>query len=422
MRHKFRSTRGQDSASIDEAILMGLARDGGLFIPEQFPAISIKRCYEHSQLTSLAKEIMSPFFYQSKIVINDTFCRKVFNFSTPLIHLEKNTYILELFHGPTLSFKDLCAQFFSECLSLLLQKKTSKVIVATSGDTGGAVAQAMHGKRNIEGIILFPKNKISIRQQAQISCWGDNIHALAVNGDFDQCQELVKQVLSESPSNSYWTTANSINIARLLPQIIFYAFSSIQLAIQHNSNVNFIVPSGNLGNVTACYWAKYLGFPIEEIWIANNANHVLHDFLRTGVYKPENSITTLATAMDVGDPSNLERLLALFTSLEECREALNVQSVRDEDIKTAIKTCYNRYQYILCPHTATAYHRYLSYESKKPCVIVSTAHPAKFAETIEPLINASIKIPHALEIMLSKKQTYSEIEPNLQSLKHFLVG
>lgn len=421
MKIKMKSTRGQDVATIDEAILSGLAKDGGLYVPARFPDFTIKRFYEYSNLIDFSINLLSPFFGDSKIDINHTFCKNFLNFPIPLHHLHHKSYALELFHGPTLSFKDLGAQFFSECLLNLIPEQNAKILIATSGDTGGAIAHALHGKKGLEGIILFPKDKISFRQQAQMTCWGDNIRALAVKGSFDQCQHLVKTAFTQRKGKGILTTANSINIARLLPQIIFYAYTSIQIALKHNHSVNFIVPSGNLGNVTACYWAKMLGFPINQILIANNANKVLTEFLLTGIYQPRPSIKTLATAMDVGDPSNLERLLALFNNYSECKKQMDAESVIDEQIRQAILDCYNEHNYIICPHTATAYHRLKAVNHEKAWVIVATAHPAKFEELLEPLLDRQIPVPEQLGTLLKKKQHYSIIEPNYQSLNHFLV-
>ena len=420
MRNKLVSTRGKDNASIDEAIQLGLARDGGLYVPKQFPKYSIKKFYSDEDLIDFSTHLLAPFFINSTIEVDTDFCKKVFSFPLPLMHLVNKSYILELFHGPTLSFKDFGAQFFAQCLEQLVQDKQTKVLVATSGDTGSAVASALHGKNNIEGIILFPKDQISQRQQAQITCWGDNIHAVAVNGTFDQCQQLVKTAFSKKELKGILTTANSINIARLLPQIIFYAYSSIQVAKRHNESVNFIVPSGNLGNVTACYWAKAIGFPIDEILIANNANTVLTDYLLSGRYHAKASIKTLANAMDVGDPSNLERLIILFSDFAEFKKQMNVESVQDEAIKEAIIDSYHKYNYLICPHTATAYHRLRSVNAEKPWVIMATAHPAKFDEVIEPLLNIKIPIPEQLNQLLIKEQNCIVIEPAYESLQDLL--
>ncbi|KTD51031.1 threonine synthase [Legionella quateirensis] len=415
MKNNMRSTRKKEHATIDEAILCGLARDGGLYVPEQFPKISVEEFYDYSDLIYFSSHLLSPFFANSVLKIDHEFCQDVFSFPLPLKALTDTQYVLELFHGPTLSFKDFGARFFAQCLQYLSQDKPKKVLVATSGDTGSAVASALHGRAGIEGYILFPKEKISLRQQAQITCWGDNIHALAVHGTFDQCQQLVKMACLRSKHQGQLTTANSINIARLLPQMVYYAYSSILLEKRHQKPANFIVPSGNLGNVTACYWAKVLGFPIDEILIANNANRVLSDYLITGTYKPKQSIKTLANAMDVGDPSNLERLIDLFGDFEQFKQNLNVESVLDHDIIEAIMDCYTRYHYILCPHTATSYHRLNAVDSSKIWVLAGTAHPVKFDELIEPLLNIKIPVPNQLKLMLEKKQCFNELQCNFES-------
>jgi threonine synthase len=414
------STRAQDSASIDEAIQQGLARDGGLYVPEYFPQYVIDEFYQHENLADFAAHLLAPFFQESSLLIDRNFCQQVFSFPMPLHSLSECTYTLELFHGPTLSFKDFGAGFFAHCLQRLVQKPTT-VLVATSGDTGSAVACALHNKKGIRGIILFPKDKISLRQQSQITSWGDNIHAIAVNGNFDHCQQLVKQAFAQIENQDILTTANSINIARLLPQMVFYAYTSIQMMRLHSKPANFIVPSGNLGNVTACYWAKEAGFPIDEIRIANNANKVLSDYLNSGVYHPAPGVKTLANAMDVGDPSNLERLMHLFPSFTEFKNNMDVESVQDDEIKTALIDCYKKHNYILCPHTATAYHRMHSVDKTKPWIIAATAHPVKFNELIEDLLDITIPIPKALEHMLAKKQRFTEIEPVYTSLQQILT-
>lgn len=422
MKNKMRmvSTRGGSDVTIDEAILSGLAPDGGLFVPQILPEYNIRDFYNISDMHEFAAHLLAPFFQLSQIKMDAEFCKEVFTFPLPLHHLDKKNYVLELFHGPTLSFKDFGARFFAQCLQELLQERRTKVLVATSGDTGSAVASALYRKEGIEGIILFPKDKISLRQQLQITCWSDNICALAVNGSFDQCQRLVKTAFAEMRGVHDLTTANSINIARLLPQVLFYAYSSIKVATIHNQEVNFVVPSGNLGNVTACYWAKFLGFPIDKILIANNANKVLVDLIGSGTYEPRASISTLASAMDVGDPSNLERLVALFSSFGEFKEQMDIASVEDLEIKGAIVECYEKFGYLICPHTATAYHRLQSIQSNKPWVIMATAHPAKFEEIIEPLLGISIPVPEQLEMLLHRKQNYSVIEPKYELLRGFI--
>lgn len=422
MNNRIISTRGGDNATIEEAIMQGLAKDGGLYIPQIFPEYSLKDFSADQQLSDFAYYLLSPFFINTPIFMSVDFCKKVFSFPLNLHHLTEKSYCLELFHGPTLSFKDFGACFFAQCLEVLAKDNKIDVLVATSGDTGSAVASALHRKSNVKGFILFPKDKISSRQQAQISCWGDNIRAIAVHGNFDQCQQLVKMAFAQVEKNINLTTANSINIARLLPQMLFYAYSSMQIIKKHQQPANYIVPSGNLGNVTACYWAKSLGFPIEHILIANNANQVLHEYLISGRYQAKPSIKTLANAMDVGDPSNLERLIAMYSDFADFKTHMNVSSVSDDDIKEGIIDCYRKYNYLICPHTATAYHRLKEQDVTKPWVILATAHPAKFYEIIEPLLNLQIELPERLHDMLHKKQHIIEIEPNIKELLNAMMN
>jgi threonine synthase len=419
---KYKSTKGVTSITIDEAIINGLAPDGGLYVPDNFPKMDIKPFYQINELSLFAERLLSPFFNDSAINITGEFCKEVFNFAMPLNNLCENHYVLELFHGPTLSFKDFGARFFAQCLEVLSKKNPHTVLVATSGDTGSAVACALFNKVNIEGVILFPQGKISQRQQQQITCWGTNIKAIAVKGAFDDCQRLVKSAFNDSwwQENRRLTTANSINIARLLPQILFYAYSSIKLNLHHDKLINFIVPSGNLGNVTACFWAKALGFPIGNILIANNANDVLSDYLKTGVYSPKESVSTLANAMDVGNPSNLERLCALFDTFESFKNNIKAQSIFDKTIKTAIVNCYNQYDYLLCPHTATAFSVLEKIEDDLPWVIVATAHPSKFETIIEPLLNINLPIPKNLSKMLAMDAHFQTIHASDESLKRAL--
>ncbi len=420
MKSKWRSTRDPELVGIDEAILSGLAKDGGLFVPEQFPELLIAPFYDMNHIADFSHALLAPFFKGSMISFNRDFCQEVFNFPIPMKKFDEQSYVLELFHGPTLSFKDFGARFFAQCLQHLAQERKIKVLVATSGDTGSAVASALHERTGVEGFILFPKNKISIRQQMQISCWGDNITALAVNGTFDQCQRLVKAAFLKSEGQYQLTTANSINVARLLAQLVYYAFSSIQLEKVHQKPINYIVPSGNLGNVTACYWAKRMGFPIGEILIANNANRVLSDYLSAGFYQARPSIQTLANAMDVGDPSNLERLIDLLGDFTTLEHNLNVLSVDDNEIKQAVVGCYNTHKYIICPHTATSYHRLQTVAKDKPWVMTATAHPVKFNDLIESLLHLEIPIPEQLKIIMQRQCSHQEIEALDSALQFYI--
>ncbi|WP_367606243.1 threonine synthase [Legionella sp. W05-934-2] len=414
------STREGRETTIEQAILNGLASDGGLYVPKQFPCYDQDTLRQCNHLAEFAYHLLHPYFIETSISLTLADCQQIFNFSMPTVKLPSGRLVLELFHGPTLSFKDFGARFFAHCLEQLAIKRPVKVIVATSGDTGSAVAAALYHKNNVTGYILFPEGKISARQQQQITCWLDNIHAIAVKGNFDDCQKMVKGMMASGAERIQLTTANSINIARLLPQQLFYAYTSTQLHKQYHAPIDFVVPSGNLGNVVACYWAKQTGFPVGDIYIANNANDVLSKYLNTGEYHPQPTKMTLANAMDVGNPSNLERLVHLLGDFTTFKEAVNAQSVSDPQIEQAIKQAYHDEGYILCPHTATAYYRSLSLETKQPPVIVATAHPAKFNAIVEPLVNVPIETPSSLQAMLEKPATYQTIQPDMESFRQIV--
>ncbi len=414
------STRGGSETPIEQAILRGLASDSGLYVPKQFPRYDHNEMRKINSLPDFALHLLKPYFSGSSIPLTLSICEQIFNFPMPLLKLPSGQYILELFHGPTLSFKDFGARFFGHCLEQLALEKPVMVVVATSGDTGSAVAAALHQRKNVMGFILFPEGKISARQQHQITCWQKNIYAVAVKGNFDDCQSMTKSIIAEGFKGVQVTTANSINIARLLPQQLFYAYSSTHLAKQYNSKVDFIVPSGNLGNVVACYWAQEAGFPIGNIYIANNANDVLSNYLKTAIYQPQPSKATLANAMDVGNPSNLERLINLLGDFETFKQVVNAESVSDKQIEEAIVMAYQKDNYILCPHTATAYHRLQSLNTSNPLVMIATAHPAKFNTIVESLIDATIETPISLQTMLEMPVQNQIIEPTTAHLRQFI--
>jgi len=401
----FHSTRNNESAvTIEQAIISGLAPDGGLYVPQIFPTMNIDHLREIADYPEFAYHTLKPFFIGSELESTlREICHGAFDFPLPLQKLDSHTQVLELFHGPTLSFKDFGARFLARCLDKLNQQRT--ILVATSGDTGSAVASACHGLENITCLILFPQGKVTSRQQHQITCWHDNVHALAVKGNFDDCQKLVKNAFSEQRwQKANLSTANSINIARLLPQMVYYAYTSLQ----SQAPANFIVPSGNLGNVTACYWAKQCGFPIDEIAIATNANKVLSDFVESHVFKAQASIHTLANAMDVGNPSNFERLQHLFNTPEELIQHLQIASIGDQQIRKAILECHEFNHYLLCPHTATAFSHPCRQKHKR-WTLIATAHPAKFETTLEPLLNRQLKVPSQLQCLLKKETKFTSI-------------
>lgn len=407
------------SHSLSEAIKQGLAANGGLFIPEFLPKNT--SLLEELPYSEFAFQLLKVFYKDDHLApFLRNICTKTFNFPVPLRQITENTSVLELFHGSTCSFKDFGARFLAENLSCINSCQKT-ILVATSGDTGAAVASAFYGKNNYKVIILYPTGKISAKQEQQMTCWDENIYSFSVNGNFDQCQNLVKLALQDPICRSMTdlSSANSINIGRLLPQMTYYAYSSLQFARNAKTEAGYIIPSGNLGNATAAYWAKTMGFPIREIILATNENRVISDYLKEGKYNPRASIKTLANAMDVGNPSNFERLNQLFGSFAIFKENVTSFSVDNEKIRQTIDHIYQHYQYICCPHTATAFYARSQLDSK-PWIVVATADPCKFDELIEPIINRKVPMALELEKLLAKKHRVNYLEPNLEEFRKLL--
>jgi len=403
-----------------QAIRDGLADDGGLYVPLKLAAIDVSQFDCHAEFPVFASQLLKHFFNDDELASQlEPFSKNAFTFPAPLKPINENTFMLELFHGPTQSFKDFGARFLAECLNYLSTGHKTTVMVATSGDTGSAVASAFYQKANINVVVLYPKGKISQRQQQQLTCWGDNVLSLAVDGNFDDCQQLVKSAFEDSwwQQQARLSTANSINIGRLLPQITYYAQTSLLFVEQHNTQAGFIVPSGNYGNVTAAFYAKQLGFPIRDIVLATNANRVMEDYLDTSSYQPRPSIATLANAMDVGKPSNFERLQHLFTDFDEFKKNVSAYSVSDKEIQHTIKDIYQQYQVIICPHTATGFH-VRTQLSAAPWIIAATADPAKFETIIEPLINKTVPVAPQLQAMLDKPQQVVSVKADGAQIKN----
>jgi threonine synthase len=407
---RFVSTRGQaPQVTVSAAIEAGLAPDGGLYVPESFPHFNLKEFDGIDSFPEIAYRVLKPFFsgdlLESKL---HQICRSAFNFPLTLKELKHETSVLELFHGPTSAFKDVGARFIAECLAQIGAKKT--IIVATSGDTGGAVAAAFHKKSGIQVVILFPKDGVSERQKKQLTCWGDNIHSFAVDGDFDDCQKAVKEALSNPDlvQKLHLSSANSISIGRLLPQVTYYAMASLFHFRKYRKSGSFIIPSGNVGNATAALWAKKIGFPIGKIVMATNANRVVPDYFQRGEWKPAPSIATLANAMDVGNPSNMERVFHLERSGGNLKDVSSI-SVSDDQIRETIRAGEKKYGEIWCPHTATAIFAREQMKSDD-WIIVSTAHPAKFETIVEPLIGHSVEMPKALAALMNLPARCEEIQ------------
>lgn len=406
------------------AMQSGLASDGGLYVPEYFPKINSKEFSLSSSYAEFANQLLQPFIHSNEPdhVDLQTICEQAFNFKVPVTALNANTWMLELFHGPTLSFKDFGARFLARCMQHAAKSKPVTILVATSGDTGSAVAAAFYQQYPIKVVVLFPEGKISLRQQQQITCWQDNVTAVAVKGNFDDCQHLVKSAFASVKESSQLllSTANSINIARLLPQMVYYAYTSLHFQNQHGEAPGFVVPSGNLGNVTAAYWAKVLGFPIREIAIATNDNLAVSHYLKSGNYQAFPTKMTLANAMDVGNPSNFARLKALFPEFDQFKIEVNALAVSDEKIKAAILQAYQQDQKMICPHTATAYY-YRQQLSPDPWIIVATAHPCKFEQVIEPIIQTTVPPTSELNALLIRPHEHKTIYADLNELKKILL-
>jgi threonine synthase len=429
---KFISTRGSAPAvTFGSALTQGLAPDGGLYMPEAWPSVPLSAFDGVQELADVANVMLRPFVAGDAIaaeVANIT--RDAFNFPAPLheVTADGRLSVLELFHGPTAAFKDFGARFLAATMQRLRAgaSRPLNILVATSGDTGGAVAAAFHRRPGIVVSVLFPKGLVSPTQERQLTCWGDNVHAFRVGGSFDDCQRLVKDAFLNPGLQARFdlSSANSINLGRLLPQAVYYAATSLAVYRQHGVVPNFIIPSGNLGNSVACVWARKLGLPIGRIVLAHNANRTVPDFLKTGDWKPRPSVPTLASAMDVGAPSNMERMRALFPDIDAVRGAVRAESVSDTEIQARIKSDFDNYGKVWCPHTATAAEAYARMSPVERAdarwIMVSTAHPAKFHEIVEPLIGRRIEMPESLAKLFSRPVYATELQPDLAALTRAL--
>jgi threonine synthase len=418
---KFISTRSQSNPlSISQAICQGLAPDGGLYIPESWPQIyTPERMHELAQLcfADFAAEILRPFFSEDPLSNSlPQICKKAFNFPMVLKDIDANTQFLELFHGPTHAFKDFGARFLALVMNEMPKTKQQLVLVATSGDTGSAVAAAFNQCTEIPVAVLYPKNMISPRQEKQLTCWEPMGKAFAVDGNFDDCQKIVKQAFMDTALKAKYEfiSANSINLARLLPQMCYFAYQSLR----SEKACGFIVPSGNLGNAVAALWAKRLGFPMTKVVCAQNANRSLVNYFSSHEWNPQPTLSTLANAMDVGNPSNFERLCGLYNEADLWASAA-AYSVSDTEIQQTITKVKNNFGEIICPHTATAF----SVREKLNdglWIIVATAHPAKFETIVEPLIGESVQVPKNLSEILTQSTFTRCISADLKALEEAL--
>jgi threonine synthase len=429
MRMEFVSTRDPNQRlGFSAALRQGLAPDGGLYVPVEWPDSALVGVTAGLGLADTAGRVIAPFAAGDVLASEiPAITAEAFNFEAPLVAVGSGgrLSVLELFHGPTAAFKDFGARFLAAVFARLQRGATRplKILVATSGDTGGAVAAAFHRRPGIEVVVLFPKGLVSPTQQQQLSCWGDNVQSFAVRGNFDACQRLVKEAFLDPTLRARFdlSSANSINLGRLLPQAVYYVASSLRIWAATGEAASYIIPSGNLGNATACVWAKRLGAPIDRIVLAHNANRTVPDYLHDGVLRQRASVSTLASAMDVGNPSNLERLTALYPDAARLGAALSAVSISDDLIAARIKTDFERYGTIWCPHTAVAAEVWAQLpEAQRAAgrwVIVSTAHAAKFPEIVQPLVSGRIVVPDNLARLFERPAQYSELPPALDALR-----
>ncbi len=430
----FFSTRGAGPSSLDEALRKGIASDGGLFLPERLPNFELADFAAANTLPEVATILLQPFFATSQLQSDlEKIVAETFGFpipTTPLKVAGRAASLLELYHGPTAAFKDIGAGFLAACLARLESNVESPltILVATSGDTGGAVAAAFDKRPGMRVVVLFPDGRVSDRQAHQLCCWSDNVLSLKVRGTFDDCQRLVKAAMADADLSADYrfSSANSINIGRLLPQATYYAEASLRRYRQTGKKPGFIIPTGNLGNASACILAREMGLPIGPILLATNANRTIADYFETLEWLPRDSFQTLASAMDVGDPSNMERLRHLIGEADILREQVGVLAVSDEQISAAIKQDFADFGFATCPHTATATHAWRQLDDElagaHDWILVATAHPAKFETIVEPLIGESVALPPELEEMLSRPAHAITIEPNLESLAAAMQG
>ena len=428
----FSTNHQSPKVDFKQATINGQAPDNGLYFPEQIPFLP-KEIIEN--ITSYSNEEIA--FQVIKPYVGDTIpevdLRKIvnetINFDIPLVKVTDAIYSLELYHGPTLAFKDIGARFMSRCLGYFVKDLSKKVtvLVATSGDTGGAVANGFYDVDGVDVVILYPSGRVSSVQEKQLTTLGKNIHTLEVAGTFDDCQQMVKQVFTDEALNKklFLTSANSINVARWLPQQFYYFFAYKQWSLKNNPPV-IAVPSGNFGNICAGILAHVSGLPVKHFIAACNANDIVPNFMQTEKYEPKNSVATISNAMDVGNPSNFIRILEIFQhQFVNLKKVLSSCSISDQETKDTLQKVYQTERYLLDPHGAVGYlalQRYLQNNPVEKGIVLETAHPVKFYEVVEPVIGEVVPIPAAVQqqLLLEKKSTKIAAEVDL--LKGFLLS
>ena len=436
---KYYSTNKQSQlVSFKVATIRGQAPDKGLYFPEMIPQMDkeLIKGIENLSDEEIAFRVIKPYI-GNEITDEKLFqiVSETINFPIPLVKVTKNIYSLELFHGPTLAFKDVGARFMSRCLGYFLKDDPSTslragkvtVLVATSGDTGGAVAHGFYDVQGVDVVILYPSGKVSTVQEKQLTTLGKNIHALEVNGTFDDCQQMVKAAFADKEINKklFLTSANSINVARWLPQQFYYFFAYKQWPDKKNPPV-ISVPSGNFGNICAGILAKQSGLPVQHFIAACNVNDVVTNYLQTGNLQPIKSIATLSNAMDVGDPSNFIRILEIFHhQFPELKKHLSSYSINDEQTLATIKEVYEQSNYLLDPHGAVGYlslQKYLNNHPGEKGIFLETAHPVKFPDAVEKITSKMIDIPASVQETIKNKKVSIKMKPEYNDLKSYLLN
>ncbi|PSJ36736.1 threonine synthase [Allosphingosinicella deserti] len=427
---RFVSTRGEAaSVSLSQAIRNGAAPDGGLYMPETLPTLDLAELDASQSLAEFAARMLAPFFAGDRLEADlPAICAEAFDFPVPIVTPDParpGLKALELFHGPTGAFKDFGARFLMACFDRIGDPADPlTVLAATSGDTGGAVGCAAEGRAAVRAVILYPKGRVSPFQELQLTCWDDPVQALEVEGDFDDCQRLVKAAFADRALSDRHrlTSANSINIGRLLPQMAYAAHAALRVFAETGVAPGFVVPTGNLGHGFATLYARALGLPVGPVVLVTNANRTLVEWHRDGAYAPRASVATIANAMDVGAPSNFERVAALTAE----QAAVRVDLVDDETIRARMKSEHESSGYVWCPHSATAVEAWArlpdSDRAERPWIAAATAHPYKFAEAIEPVIGATIAPPPALAAILGRHAEKIEVPAELAALVGALGG
>ena len=431
---QYYSTNGKAPlATLEEAVVRGLAPDKGLYMPQEIRPLP-QEFYdniENMSFQEMSYQVAHNFFGDDvdaeslREIVFDTLA-----FETPIVKVEDNIYSLELFHGPTLAFKDVGARFMARLLRYFIKregKKQVNVLVATSGDTGSAVANGFLGVDGIHVYVLYPKGKVSKIQESQFTTLGKNITAIEVDGVFDDCQALVKSAFMDEELQGHMnlTSANSINVARFLPQAFYYFNAYAQAKkLGKADNLTICVPSGNFGNITAGLFAQRMGLPIKHFIAANNANDIFYNYLLSGIYSPKASIQTIANAMDVGDPSNFARILDLYKSshAEICNH-ISGATYSDDEIAATIKKCYEQTGYVLDPHGACGYQALKdNLKEGETGVFLETAHPAKFKEKVDAILSTDIEIPTRLADFMKGKKQSLEMAADFSAFKQFLLS